>query len=145
MTDFTPEMKRTLRERLDAIDSQLEQARDEAERGATADALARIARAIDMKHDALTIFPGVDVRPGVELPFFPVYDVFFDVDQGAFLVGQIVASVQATPGATADQIRELSARLKNTIDELSVNLLRRFGLADPGPGADVRQIIDALK
>jgi hypothetical protein len=99
-------------------------------------ALEASTRALDLKQDMVTGFPGIEARPGVEIPFFAIYETFYDADRRYHTFSR--------PGKDG---KEIAGWIEQSIKEIETNLINKYGKLydDPNVLEILREIVAELK
>lgn len=131
-------------EALRKMDDEFDRALESAVKGENDAAVGRLALAVDLKREAIEALPGLEVEPGVRLPFFPLYDLFTSIDEYALAVGDLAGALEGTPAPTPDDLRALRAKLGEALDELKANLRDKFDFADRDAARALDEISQSL-
>lgn len=83
----------------------------------------------DQKLDVVCGFPGIEAKPGVEIPFSPIYETFYDADKLYF-----------TWEPDHEAAVSLSDRIKQSAKEVEVNLIDKYKKLYDDP-----EVVDILK
>jgi hypothetical protein len=145
MTTYTPEMKQKILDSLHKVNAHLKDARDHSDKGSFDAAAKDIADAIDEKHLGVTSFPGVEPKSGLTIPFFPIFDLFEELDREARHILDFVNDMHGGRKPKKEDVEALIAKLKTLADELQYNLLDRYDLAGTTGAYLIQDLIEALK
>jgi hypothetical protein len=144
MSDFTPRQKETIERALREMNAKLREAIRKTREGKYEEAAALVAGAIDLKHDnVVTSFPTIPDDKGKEFSFENFYNLFHEMDGLAELArARIELDPYVGPGTIT--LHDLSARIKNAIDELKL-LMRQYTFEEDGLGDLFREMLRRLE
>lgn len=138
-------VKEKIRDHLKKMNEALAEARKALEAGDCTKALEKIQAAADEKHLAISDLPDVPLTQKISIPFFPIYDVFTEIDR---LVKMAYFAVVVAKGALkVDAVHkpgDYIPSLSELIDELMANLITKYKDL-PSEALDIiNKLLDAL-
>ena len=140
MVPYTREMKERLEKALANMNAELAKAIETLEADNRKGTIEHGVRALELKEDAVSCFPGIEVIKGIDLPFFAVYDTFYDLDQ-ARSAAQTAIVLKGLGDADAERIPEAIAKLKLSLAEVKLNMVQRPPWV---AGDETKSILDDL-
>ncbi len=140
MNTYTPEMKQAIIDKLKEMNKQITQAQQQVESGSYEDAKNTVANIIDLKHEAVTSFPGGNFGPGASVPFFAIFDLFEELDRHASHVWEFWADSNTGRRPNKEDVDHYIGRLRVLIDELRRKLIERVKLQGPAKEALLKMI-----
>lgn len=141
MTVYTPQMKKNIQDALKKMNEDIKGAKEQIKVGKYAEAAKTVAGLIDTKHDAVTSFPPIAPKPGVILPFFPIFDLFEEIDREASHILDLL-DISKSDAAALDRY---IAKLKVLIEELQRQLIGRPQLGEAIDVKFINKIIEELR
>jgi hypothetical protein len=145
MPSYTPLMKKNIQEALKKMNEKIKEAKAQVRDGKYRAAAQTVADIIDLKHDAVCSFPGIEPKPGVMLPFFPIFDTFEELDRQARRIWPFYVDLDMGKKPNENNVNAYIAKLKALIDELQRGLIDRPKLGDATGAEFIKGIIEELK